>query len=88
MARSKQEAALELERLQSMLRSMPDKKDAAAQQVAAKIKAVEQEIAGADSAPSKPTKKGPNLVLWIGVALALGAVAFAAAYFGGRMMQG
>jgi uncharacterized protein (DUF2236 family) len=88
MARSKQEAALELERLQSMLRSMPDQKDAAAQQVAAKIKAVKNEISSADAAPKQPKKQGPNLLLWVVVALALGAIAFAAAFFGGRMVQG
>ncbi|MEQ8601795.1 MAG: hypothetical protein RIB45_00650 [Marivibrio sp.] len=84
MARSKEEAKQELERLQSIMRSMPDQKDAAAQQVAAKIKKIEQEIAGASDVGSK----GPNLALWLGVAVALGAIAFAAAYFGGQMMQG
>jgi len=88
MARSKGEAKQELERLQSMLRAMPDQKNDAARDVGAKIKAIEQEIAGMDDAPPKGGSKGPNLALWIGVAVALGAIAFAAAYFGGRMMQG
>jgi hypothetical protein len=90
MARSRKDAELELDRLQSMYRSMPNHKDDAAQQLAAKIKKVEGEIAAIASGQVKPAKKSGGAVpifVWVLIALALGALAFAGAYFGGNMVQ-
>lgn len=88
MARSAKEARLELERLQAMHRSMPNHKDDAAQQLASKIAAVQREIDRAESGGPAPQKRsGISLGVLVGVAVLLGCLAFAAAYFGGRSLS-
>lgn len=87
MARTKKEAAQELDRLQSMYRSMPDEKDAAAQQLASKIQKLQAEIEAPESAAPAKKSGGPGIVVWLLIAVVLGALAFAGAYFGGNMVQ-
>jgi|GEM_PF-913279 hypothetical protein len=87
MARSKEEAQQELNRLQTMLRAMPNQKDDAANDIAKKVKKLEAEIAGAGSGKSGGGG-AMGVIIMVLVAILLGGVAFAAAYFGGSMMQG
>ncbi len=88
MARSLKEAKQELERLQSMHRSMPDQRDTAAVEIARKIDGIKAEIAQLEAGGGAPAKKKKGGVPWpvlLLIAVALGGAAFALAFFGGQM---
>ena len=88
MARSLREAQQELNRLQSMYRSMPDQKDTAAVEIARKIESVQAEIAKLEAGGGATSRKKKGGVPWpvlLLIAVALGGAAFALAFFGGQM---
>lgn len=89
MARSLDDAQQELDRLQAMKRAMPNEKDEAAQDVARRIAGIEAEIAELrGKGGGRRLPPAASLALLALLALALGGLAFAAAYFGGRMLTG
>ncbi|MBP5856624.1 hypothetical protein KAJ83_06365 [Marivibrio halodurans] len=86
MARSREETARELERLRQMHRSMPDEKNEAARELAATIERLQAEL-GTGTAEVR-VRTGPGVAVWLIIAVLLGGIAFAAAYFAGNMAQG
>lgn len=87
MARSIAEAQQELDRLNSMFRSLPDQRDDAAQKMASRIKAVEQEIRNLENAPPPKKSSGFGVTTVLICVVVVGAIAFAGAYFGSSMTE-
>lgn len=83
MARSSQEAQQELERLQTMLRSVPDQRDEAAVKLSRRIRAIEKELSG--DGGGKESDRGSNPVLMTCLALIIGGLAFGIVYYAIRI---
>lgn len=84
MARSSQEAQQELERLQTMLRSVPDQRDEAAVKLSRRIRVIEKELSG-DGGGGKESDRGSNPVLMTCLALIIGGLAFGIVYYAIRI---
>lgn len=85
MARSIAVAQQELDRLNSMYRSLPNQRDEAAIKLAQRIQDVQQEIVRLSSASSPSAKSkssGFSLTTVMAVVLIVGAGAFLIGYFG------
>lgn len=85
MARSIAEAQQELDRLNTMYRSLPDQRDAAAVKLAQRIQDVQQEVVRLAAAPAtsgKAKSSGFSLTTVFAVVLIVGAGAFLIGYFG------
>jgi uncharacterized small protein (DUF1192 family) len=85
MARSIAEAQQELDRLNTMYRSLPDQRDAAAVKLAQRIQSVQQEIVKLSASAAQTSKRkssGFSLATVFTVVLVVGLGAFLVGYFG------